>query len=97
METNRYEFANLPISKKTAEGISQDGINLLGAIGRMLSLQDDVIEEKFDLILKSLDSLSSKVDRLNTRISSLEKIIKRHDVKINCLEQRIEAVEKILQ
>ena len=95
-DENRYEIENLPISQKTFDGLSHDGINLLGAIGRMLKIQDLDADQKFDEILLGLATLNTKIDRLTKKVNCLEKTVKGHTIKIERLEKRIEAIEKVV-
>jgi hypothetical protein len=77
---DRYKIERLPITKKTYEGLSQDGINLIGAIGRMLKIQDDYLDERFDQLFLRLDAIDTKLES--------------HDLRIDCLERKVEQLEK---
>ena len=75
---DRYNLSKVPISKKTRESLDENAINVLGTLGRMMSLQDLVTEEQFEKVFKKLDAihdeLKTKYAELEDRINALEKI-----------------------
>lgn len=69
----RYDIETLPISEKTREGLSSDNINTLGAIGRMLSLQDDVYEERFEKLNRVLINQADFTNQIILEVKEIRK------------------------
>lgn len=76
----RYD--NIPISEQTRKGMTLT-IDDLAAIGRLLTLQDDVYEEHFDRLNKRLDSIEKKQE-------TILKTLRNHERRIRCLEEKVE-------
>jgi glutathionyl-hydroquinone reductase len=62
-DPKRYDIENIPVSKETERVLGESGIYVLGALGRMLSTQDDVYEEEFNSIKKSLERIEKSLRR----------------------------------
>jgi hypothetical protein len=75
---DRYELKNLPISEATLKGLTPENIDSLGATGRMMSVQDNFIEELLDQHskrqLEAIERLCVKVDCIEKRLATQEKI-----------------------
>lgn len=75
---DRYELKNLPISEATLKGLTPENIDSLGAQGRMMSVQDNFIEELLrqhsDRQLEAINKLCCKVDGIERRLVKQEKI-----------------------
>lgn len=69
----RYE--NPPLSDKTVKGMSLN-IDDLAAIGRLLSLQDNVYDEQFDKILDLLKEQSLELKELRKEVNELKEQVK---------------------
>ena len=69
---DRYNFENLPISEKTRKGLTDENINYIGAVGRMLSLQDDFIEGILGDIHRTLVSIELRLDTIEQRLTTAE-------------------------
>ena len=80
MNAERYD--NPPISEKTRQGMTLT-IDDLAAIGRLLSLQDDVYEEALEKINKRLSSIERKQE-------NIMRIVKNHERRIQILEKTVE-------
>jgi ParB-like chromosome segregation protein Spo0J len=76
----RYD--NIPLSEQTRKGMTLT-IDDLAAIGRLLSLQDNVYEEEFKRLNKRLDSIERKQE-------SILKTLKDHEIRIKCLEEKVQ-------
>jgi hypothetical protein len=91
-KTTRYDFENLPISQKTRDGLTSENINYLSAVGRMLSLQDDVYDDKFEEIIKLIKDQTAEFNRrfdsIDRRLDSLERGATDREKRIEYLEQR---------
>lgn len=74
-KVNRYE--NVPLSDKTKKGMVLT-IDDLAAIGRLLTLQDDYYDDRFDKIERKLDSIMEKLDDHEKRIKRLEREFRKH-------------------
>ena len=80
MNAERYD--NPPISEKTRQGMTLT-IDDRAAIGRLLSLQDDVYEEALEKINKRLSSIERKQE-------NIMRIVKNHERRIQILEKTVE-------
>lgn len=76
----RYD--NIPLTEQTKKGMTLT-IDDLAAIGRLLSLQDNVYEEEFKRLNKRLDSIERKQE-------SILKTLKDHEIRIKCLEEKVQ-------
>jgi hypothetical protein len=84
-DEKRYEIENLPITQQTYSNLSQDGIDLIGTIGRMMKVQDEVIA---DTMAEMLESVYARFDK---RISASEK---RYAKQIKALSDKIDCMGK---
>ena len=99
----RYKFDNLPINQKDNVNIDQ-----LGAIGRMLSVQDDytddrlntlaqdlakVVAEQNTLIVKFIEEQAKINKKINTRLTGHDKVMKAYAKRLTDLEQRTDDLE----
>jgi hypothetical protein len=66
---SRYD--NPPISKKTRDGMSLN-IDDLGAIGRLLSLQDNWIEEQMQEVRDAIACVNVRIDDVERRVDNCE-------------------------
>src|ERR1035437_7898172 len=90
---NRYELENLPISEETRKGLTQENINYIGAVGRMLSLQDDFIEES---IANQSKAMFLSLTKQNNIIKSIQRVIVGMQDELRDHEKRIKNLEKRL-
>lgn len=72
-DSNRYDLSKVPISQTTRDSLDQNAINVLGTLGRMMSLQDLVIEEQFEEIKEALTELNVNIKKLRKDICRLRK------------------------
>lgn len=93
-ETHRYDFENLPISEETRKGLTTENINYIGAVGRMMLLQDLFIE---DTIAAQSKTMFTAIDRQNKIIQSIQKLLiaiqgelQDHETRIKKLEIKVE-------
>lgn len=66
-DPKRYDIENIPISEETKNVLGESGIYVLGAIGRMLSLQDDVYDEEFKSIKECLERIEKSVNGIKKK------------------------------
>jgi chromosome segregation ATPase len=102
-DKTRYDV--IPISEKTRKGMTLK-IDDLGAIGRMLSLQDNAYDEQFDKLFKLMDSqqmaimtiletlkeLKTDVDELKNKVGSLETKIGEVSKEVKCTKDEMETL-----
>ena len=90
---NRYEFEGLPISEETRKGLTTENINYIGAVGRMLSLQDDFIETTIGDQTKAMFAEIKKLNKLIMAIQHLlfdiQEELKDHEARLKKLELRV--------
>jgi hypothetical protein len=91
---SRYDIDNIPISQKTRDGLTPENINYIGTIGRMLSLQDEVIEEILD---KHLTAINIRFDSIEKRLLSIETGASDREKRIAYLEKRASLPYMILR
>lgn len=98
--SDRYE--NIPLSDKTREGMSLN-IDDLGAIGRMLSLQDHVYEEQFDDIsrllkqhAKLMEGQQKVSNYILAELKSLKADISELSKKVDGLENKVGEITRIV-
>ena len=106
----RYQLENLPISDKTREGITS--IDQIGAMGRMLSVQDDYTEQCLDKLAKDLAQVVTEQNELinkfikeqcklnlkfNARLDAHDKVMKKYELRLHKLECRTDELEKIIK
>jgi hypothetical protein len=82
---SRYDLENLPISQKTKDGLTKENIEYIGAIGRMLSLQDDAIEE---FLQKQTNVLNLRFDSIEKRLDIIEQGATEREKRLSYLEKR---------
>lgn len=88
---SRYDLKNLPISEDTRKGLTKENIQYIGAVGRMLSLQDDVYEEQFDKVIQAIKDQSAQ---FNKRFDAIEARLTAIEAGASDRERRIEYLEK---
>jgi hypothetical protein len=67
--------------------------NDLQAIGRLLSLQDNVYDEEFEKMFKLLTSIEARLAEIENTQAEHEKrikILEEREVRIKCLETQME-------
>lgn len=95
---NRYDIDNLPITKATFDGLSEENINQISTIGRMLLLQDEFQEEQTKKIIDRLDKQKEDFDKrfdaidirftsIDERLLVMEKGASEREIRISILEQ----------
>jgi hypothetical protein len=72
VDPRRYD--NVPISEHTRKGMSLN-IDDIAAIGRLLILQDDAYDERFDDLSKEIRKLSSEIAELKGQIKEITKTV----------------------
>jgi hypothetical protein len=94
-EAGRYD--NIPITEQTRKGMSLN-IDDLGAISRLLMLQDDVYEERFTKLEQLLDRqnqlISTQVlltEGLVEEVKSLKTVVQSLEIRINDIANRLES------
>ena len=87
--TDRYDIENLPISDKTREGLTPENINQLGAVGRMLSLQDDFIENILTGIQITIEKIEKRLDAIEARLDKIENNLDAQDTRLVLVEKHI--------
>ena len=108
MEENKagkYDLENLTISEKTRKGLTEENINYIGAVGRMLSLQDltteetigEAIKAQTKLMLESITKQNEIIAQQNKIIIKIQRLIfdiqeelKNHEVRLKKLEVRVD-------
>ena len=90
----RYNLENLPISDITRDGLTPENINYIGAIGRMLLVQDEFIEDTLAIQSKALftevirqNKVIMKIQRL---IFDIQEELKDHEARLKKLETRVD-------
>lgn len=68
MKEDRYK--NIPISDQTRKGMTLN-VNDLAAIGRLLSLQDNVYDEQFEEINKALKVINRNISSMKREFAKL--------------------------
>jgi hypothetical protein len=90
---NRYEFGSLPISEETRKGLTQENINYIGAVGRMLSLQDDFIEttlgEQTKTVFAEISKQNKVIIKIQRLIFDIQEELKDHEARLKKLEIRV--------
>ena len=93
---NRYNIENLPISDMTHEGLTPENINYIGAIGRMLAVQDQFIE---DTLASQSKALFAEVIKQNKTIMKVQRLIfdiqeelRNHEARLKKLEIRVDKI-----
>jgi chromosome segregation ATPase len=87
--SDRYE--NIPISEKTRAGMSIN-IDDLGAIGRMLSLQDDAYDERFEKMFELQTKQSESINFILNTVVELKSDIYELKGKVTGLEVQIRQI-----
>ena len=88
MSSNKYDYDKLPISDETKKGMSLN-INDLGAIGRMLSLQDDVYDEQFMTLTGKIDLLLLGINDLKLDVANLKKQLDDMAIVVECTKKDV--------
>ena len=88
MSSNKYDYDKLPISDETKKGMSLN-INDLGAIGRMLSLQDDVYDERFTVLTEKIDLLLLGISDLKKDVANLKKQLDEMAIVVECTKKDV--------
>lgn len=88
MSSNKYDYDKLPISDETKKGMSLN-INDLGAIGRMLSLQDDVYDEQFTSLTEKIDLLLLGISGLKEDVANLKKQLDEMAIVVECTKKDV--------
>jgi len=91
MSSNKYDYDKLPISDETKKGMSLN-INDLGAIGRMLSLQDDVYDEQFTSLTEKIDLLLLGISGLKEDVANLKKQLDDMAIVVECTKKDVGAL-----
>jgi hypothetical protein len=91
---NRYELENLPLGEETRKGLTSENINYIGAVGRMLSLQDDFIETTLGDQTRTVFAEISKQNKIIMKVQRLifdiQEELKDHEARLKKLEGRVE-------
>ena len=95
----RYEYDKIPISEETKKGMTLN-INDLGAIGRMLAMQDAAYDEQFEaltemnkVVKESLDVILSQVRSMAVTINEVKAAMKAMKKDVNVLKQEFNAIK----
>ena len=72
---NRYDPDNLPLSKKTRDGLSVSNIDQLKAISIMFRLQDDVYMEMFTEIKTMLLNHERRITELEKDVANIKVLL----------------------
>jgi chromosome segregation ATPase len=95
----RYEYDKIPISEETKKGMTLN-INDLGAIGRMLAMQDAAYDEQFEALTEmnkvvkdSLDVILSQVRSMAVTINEVKAAMKAMKKDVNVLKQEFNAIK----
>jgi septal ring factor EnvC (AmiA/AmiB activator) len=100
-------YSNIPISEQTRAGMSLN-IDDLGAIGRLLSLQDDAYDEQFEKIFNAIEKQNDtifsilqtvvelKVDigELKDKVSGLEAQITQITTAVDCTKVEVDEIKR---
>jgi len=86
---DRYDIDNLPISETTRKGLTKENINAIGTIGRMLSLQDDFLE---DLLL----GISNTIHKIELRLDAIELRLDKIEINLEDKESRLKILERYM-
>jgi septal ring factor EnvC (AmiA/AmiB activator) len=81
-------YSNIPISEQTRAGMSLN-IDDLGAIGRLLSLQDDAYDEQFDKIFNAIEKQNETIFSILQTVVELRVDIGELKDKVSGLEAQI--------
>ena len=91
---DRYNIENLPISDKTREGFTPENINYIGAVGRMLSLQDQFIEDTLGrqtkAVFEEISKQNKTIMKIQRLIFDIQEELKDHETRLKKLESRVD-------
>jgi hypothetical protein len=87
---HRYDLKNLPISEETRKGLTTENINYIGAVGRMLLVQDEFIEGILVDIQKTLVGINKRLDIIEQRLTFAEEKVTAEGKRIETLETRMD-------
>ena len=96
MEENneRYDLNNLPISDKTREGLTPENINYIGAVGRMLLLQDNYNEKLIDQIAIDLAEVTTATNaKIFKLLEDQHTLILAIKTDIGAIKRRLDIIE----
>ena len=107
MSNNRYDFEKIPLSEQTKKGMTLN-IDDLGAIGRMLSLQDEAYDSQFSKMFSTLDTMNiaiitivenlreikNDVKELKKQVGEIQSKVACHDIDIRRLSVKVLEIEK---
>ena len=94
MIDKKYRYDNIPISDTTRKGMTLN-IDDLGAIGRMLTLQDDVYNERLEEILKLLTNQGKAIENLTAQVKEITKIVYCTENDVEALKKDVDMLKKI--
>jgi tetrahydromethanopterin S-methyltransferase subunit G len=86
---DRYKLDSLPISDTTKKGLSKDNIDQIGTIGRMLSLQDEFLEDLLGGIQKTVEKIEKRLDAIELRLDKIEQNLEDKEGRIKAIEKHI--------
>jgi hypothetical protein len=86
---DRYDIDKIPISDKTRQGLTDNNINLIGAVGRMLSLQDDFIEDILIGIQQTVGKIEKRLDAIELRLDNIEESLVDKEGRLRAIEHHI--------
>lgn len=101
LNKNRYDLDKLPITKKTRDGLTEENINYIGAVGRMLSLQDEVAEQMYEDHAKNITNsvkemlsefkkeIVAALEKVEIRLDKIEANQEKQDTRLVLVEKHI--------
>jgi hypothetical protein len=84
-----YNLESLPISQATRDGLTPENINYIGAVGRMLSLQDNFIEDILLSIQATVTKIEKRLDAIELRLDKIEENLEDKESRIKAIEKHI--------
>lgn len=91
---SRYELNSLPITEETFKGLTPENINYIGAIGRMLSVQDDFIEttlvDQTKVVFAEISKQNKTIMKIQRLIFDIQEELKDHEARLKKLESRVD-------
>lgn len=91
---NRYDLDKIPISEETRKGLTSENINYIGAVGRMLSLQDDFIENTLvsqtKIVFNEISKQNKTIMKIQRLIFDIQEELKDHEARLKKLEGRVD-------
>jgi hypothetical protein len=101
LNKNRYDLDKLPITKKTRDGLTEENINYIGAVGRMLMVQDEEAERMYEehaatitgAVQKMLADFKAEIvtalAAIELRLDSIEENLKAQDTRLVLVERHV--------